>query len=166
MSRLFSVNRLNFLSFHEADHIDTRISPLSAGLRAYVDALCRTADMPPPRRVLLLAYPRVFGHAFNPISVYYAYDAAEALGAVIYEVRNTFGERHAYVCPVRPGEMSDAGLRQSCPKADACVALRRDGRENMTFAFCLPAPRCACTFWNATRRARFWRQVIRRAPNL
>jgi uncharacterized protein len=116
LSRLFSVNRFNILSFHQKDHIDARISPQSAGLRAYIDALCRQANKPPPRRVLLLAYPRVFGHVFNPISVYYAYDADDQLSAVIYEVRNTFGARHAYVCPVRQGEMSDAGLRQSCAK--------------------------------------------------
>jgi uncharacterized protein len=116
LSWLFSVNRFNALSFHENDHIDPRISPVSEGLRAYVDALCRKADMPPPRRALLLAYPRVFGHVFNPISVYYAYGASNLLCAVIYEVRNTFGERHAYVCPVQPGEMSEAWLRQSCVK--------------------------------------------------
>jgi uncharacterized protein len=116
LSALFSVNRFNVLSFHEKDHIDPRISPESRGLRTYVDQLCREADIPPPRRVLLLAYPRVFGHAFNPISVYYAYGADDQLCAVIYEVRNTFGARHAYVCPVRPGEVSAAGVRQTCAK--------------------------------------------------
>lgn len=116
MSWLLSVNRFNILSFHEADHIDPRVSPTGAGLRAYVDALCGQAGLSPPRRVALLAYPRVFGHAFNPISVYYAFNADKVLAAIIYEVRNTFGERHAYVCPVRRGELSEAGLRQSCAK--------------------------------------------------
>jgi uncharacterized protein len=116
LSILFSVNRFNALSLHEQDHIDPRISPVNAGLRAYVDALCRKADMPPPRRALLLAYPRVFGHGFNPISVYYLYDAFGRLCATIYEVRNTFGERHAYVCPVQTCEASIAGIRQSCVK--------------------------------------------------
>jgi uncharacterized protein len=116
MSALLSVNRFNVLSFHEKDHIDARISPVSEGLRAYVNRLCGKADIPPPNRVLLLAYPRVFGHAFNPISVYYAYGPGGQLSAVIYEVRNTFGARHAYVCPVRPGEFSSAGLRQTCSK--------------------------------------------------
>jgi DUF1365 family protein len=116
LSALFSVNRFNVLSFHEKDHIDARISPEREGLRAYVNSLCAEADMPAPRRVLLLAYPRVFGHAFNPISVYYAYGSDNQLSAVIYEVRNTFGARHAYVCPVRPGEFSSAGLRQTCSK--------------------------------------------------
>ena len=115
-SWLFSVNRFNALSFHEKDHIDPRISPVRLGLRAYVDRLCLEAGLSPPRRVLLLAYPRVFGHVFNPISVYYAYDAANRLCVLIYEVRNTFGERHAYVCPVRRGEASAGGIRQSCAK--------------------------------------------------
>jgi DUF1365 family protein len=35
---------------------------------------------------------------------------------VIYEVRNTFGERHAYALPVKQGEISDTGLRQSQEK--------------------------------------------------
>jgi uncharacterized protein len=116
LSWLYSVNNFNVLSFHEKDHIDPRISPTKAGLRAYIDVLCREAGVSPARRVLLLAYPRVFGHAFNPISVYYAYSADDLLSAIIYEVRNTFGERHCYVCPVRPGELSPAGLRQSCAK--------------------------------------------------
>jgi uncharacterized protein len=116
LSKLFSVNRFNIVSFHEKDHIDPRISPLEDGIRAYVDRLLDDAAVSRPARVLLFAYPRIFGHVFNPISVYYAYKADDTLSAVIYEVRNTFGERHSYVCPVEQGEMSAAGLRQSRTK--------------------------------------------------
>ena len=35
---------------------------------------------------------------------------------MIYEVRNTFGDIHAYVLPVKPGEISDAGVRQQQEK--------------------------------------------------
>jgi len=35
---------------------------------------------------------------------------------MIYEVRNTFGEIHAYVLPVQPGEISQAGVRQEQDK--------------------------------------------------
>ena len=35
---------------------------------------------------------------------------------IIYEVRNTFGDIHPYVLPVRPGEISDAGVRQQQEK--------------------------------------------------
>ena len=39
----------------------------------------------------------MFGYVFNPLSVYYAFDAAGRLSALIYEVNNTFGERTSYV---------------------------------------------------------------------
>ena len=44
LSRLFSVNRFNILSFHEADHIDQRLSPQSAG--AYQKASARECGPP------------------------------------------------------------------------------------------------------------------------
>ena len=62
-------------------------------------------------RVQLLCYPRLLGYTFNPLSVYFCRRADGALALVIYEVRNTFGEIHPYVLPVRPGEFSEAGLR-------------------------------------------------------
>ena len=67
-------------------------------------------------RVLLLCYPRLLGYTFNPLSVYFCYRADGALALMIYEVRNTFGEIHTYVLPVKPGEISDAGVRQSQDK--------------------------------------------------
>ena len=116
LSRLFSVNRFNVVSFNEADHIDARISPAEKGIRAYADRLFMNAGMERPARIELLAYPRVLGHAFNPISLYYAYGADGVLTGMIYEVRNTFGERHSYVCPVEDGQLTDAGLRQTRTK--------------------------------------------------
>lgn len=116
LSPLFSVNRRNLASFHEADHIDTRISSVGSGMRAYADRLFANAGMERPTRIELLAYPRIFGHVFNPISLYYGYGPDGALSGMIYEVRNTFGERHTYVCPVEAGEQSAAGLRQTQAK--------------------------------------------------
>ena len=116
MSALFSVNRNNLVSFHEGDHVDGRVSPPKDGIRTYINRLLSAAQLPPPARVFLLAYPRVLGHAFNPISLYYCYDTTGQLSAMIYEVRNTFGERHAYVCTVEPGQLTASGLRQSRQK--------------------------------------------------
>lgn len=50
-------------------------------------------------RIELLTLPRMFGYVFNPISVYFIYDAHDVLHHVIYEVNNTFGERQFYLCP-------------------------------------------------------------------
>ncbi len=112
-SALFSVGRFNLFSFDPADHGPCDGSPLSP----YVHGLLASEGIDlTGGRVLLLAYPRVLGYVFNPISVFYAYDNNDELRAVIYEVRNTFGDMHTYVCPVRPGELSEAGLRQERDK--------------------------------------------------
>lgn len=109
LSRLFGVNRAALYSFHESDHGARDGSPL----RAYTQR-CATEhgiDLS-GGRVLLLCYPRLLGYTFNPLSVYFCYRASGELALLIYEVRNTFGDIHAYVLPVKPGEMSRAGVRQ------------------------------------------------------
>ena len=108
-SRFFSVGHFNLLSFYERDHT----MPQDETARAQVDRLLAAAGYDGrAARALLLCYPRVLGFVFNPISVYFAYDESDALIAAIYEVRNTFGERHTYVALVEPGQLSEAGLRQ------------------------------------------------------
>lgn len=107
-SPLFSVNRFNLLSFHEKDH-----GPRDGtSLKRHIEDLLAAEQLEPPARILLLAYPRLLGYGFNPLSVYYAYDRDERLTAIVYEVRNTMGGLHTYVAPVRPDQVSDAGIRQ------------------------------------------------------
>jgi DUF1365 family protein len=113
MSALFSVNKGNLASFHERDHVERA----GETVRAFADRLLAGAGFgEPAARVLLLTYPRIFGYVFNPISVYFAYDANARLVALIYSVRNMFGERHSYVAPIEPGELSEAGVRQERTK--------------------------------------------------
>jgi DUF1365 family protein len=113
MSRLFSVNRRNLTSFHESDHIERE----DKSLRQFVDRLLAGSGLNErPARVLLLAYPRILGYVFNPISVYFCYRADGSLIALIYGVRNTFGERHTYVAPIEDGDLTDAGVRQTRTK--------------------------------------------------
>jgi uncharacterized protein len=49
--------------------------------------------------VWLQAFPRVLGHAFKPVSFWYAHRADGSLAAIVAEVNNTFGERHCYLLP-------------------------------------------------------------------
>lgn len=117
MSPLFSVGRFNLLSFNESDHGPCHRDPPQGHLRDYVDQLLAEAGLDAAHgRVLLLCYPRLLGFAFNPISVYFIYDRAGEPVALIYEVRNTFGEMHTYVCPVLDGQLSAAGIRQERDK--------------------------------------------------
>ena len=112
-SPLFAVNRPSLYSFHEADHGRRDGSPL----RDYVGTCAAQHDVElSGGKVLLLCYPRLLGFTFNPLSVYFCYRADGRLALVIYEVRNTFGEIHPYVLPVRDGELSAAGLRQQQDK--------------------------------------------------
>lgn len=113
MSGLFSVNRANLVSFREADHFDGEAS----SLRAYADDLLAEAGLgEPAARILLACYPRVLGYVFNPLSVFYAYAEDNRLLAMIYDVHNTFGERHSYVFLVEDDAVSPAGIRQACDK--------------------------------------------------
>ncbi len=110
--RLFSHNRFNVFSFHDADHGDGRAAPL----RVWVEETLASAGMAiNGGRIELLCMPRILGHVFNPLSVYYCHRADGALAAMIYEVNNTFGQRHSYVIPVEA--MEGAVVRQSCKKA-------------------------------------------------
>jgi uncharacterized protein len=88
---LFKWNRGGLFSFHDRDHGDGR--PLKDWLDSLLDAAGIAANG--PRRVL--CYPRIFGYVFNPLSVWFCHDETNDLKAVIYEVHNTYNERHAYV---------------------------------------------------------------------
>jgi DUF1365 family protein len=55
---------------------------------------------------------RYFGYCFNPISVYYCFDAAGHLAAVVLEVSNTpWGETHCYVLPAGMHDPGDPRLQ-------------------------------------------------------
>jgi DUF1365 family protein len=112
-SALFGVNRAALYSFHEADH-----GPRDgSSLKAYAERCAAAHDVDlSGGRVELLCYPRLLGYGFNPLSVYFCYRACGELALVIYEVRNTFGEIHPYVLPVRAGQLNDSGLRQQHEK--------------------------------------------------
>jgi DUF1365 family protein len=112
-SPLFGVNRAALYSFNEADHGERD----GSSLRAYASlrAAEHNIDLQ-GGRVWLMCYPRLMGYTFNPLSVYFCYHADGRLALIIYEVRNTFGDIHPYVLPVRPGEISSAGVRQQQDK--------------------------------------------------
>jgi DUF1365 family protein len=94
-SRLMRHNRLGVLAFLDRDHGPRDGTPI----RPWVDAQMTRAGLEWPERVDLLAFPRLWGYVFNPLSVYYCRDGAGVLTAVIYEVKNTFGDQIAYVLP-------------------------------------------------------------------
>ncbi|HEU5034054.1 MAG TPA: DUF1365 domain-containing protein [Mycobacteriales bacterium] len=125
--------------FDPRDHLDIRAVLAEHGLGA--------------DRILMLANARTLGYVFNPISVYWCYrhpsatHGAPELVALVAEVHNTYGGRHAYV--LHPDEHGRAevdkqmyvspfypvdgrySLRISPPgeSISVTVTLRRDGDE-------------------------------------
>ncbi|WP_417451321.1 DUF1365 domain-containing protein [Kordiimonas sp.] len=68
------------------------------GLKNHIISLVRSAGASvPPHKIMLLTMPRIVGYTFNPISIFYCYDHERNLNAVVYEVHNTFGEKHSYI---------------------------------------------------------------------
>lgn len=109
--RLFSRNKGNALSFYDADYGSAGESPVGEKMR---NLLAEAGLRRYGARIDLVTYPRILGYVFNPLSTYFCYDAEEALGAVIYEVTNTFGERRSYVIEV--GTSVREPIAQSCAK--------------------------------------------------
>ncbi len=96
--RLFSLNRFNLVSLFTRDFGPRDGSSIAAFIRAKASE----AGVQDIARIHMLAYPRVFGFAFNPITVYFCEDSAGAVRFLVHEVSNTFGEHHFYTAPVSP----------------------------------------------------------------
>lgn len=107
--RFFSHNRFNLYSLHDKDFGD------GGDLREHLDEMARSAVGPGiVKRFVVLCYPRVFGYVFNPLTVYYGLDAGDRVAVAVYEVSNTFGERHSYVMATEPDE--GGVIRHVCEK--------------------------------------------------
>ncbi|AVX03706.1 hypothetical protein MXMO3_01175 [Maritalea myrionectae] len=108
--KLFSHNKFNLLSLHDKDFGDGT----GQDLPGYLKDLAEKAGVKSEKlRFFMLAYPRILNFAFNPLTTYYAVERGK-IKLMIYEVRNTFGERHTYVIPA--GEAEDGVIWQDCAK--------------------------------------------------
>lgn len=103
--RWLSHNRFNLFSFHDRDH-----GPRDGtALRPWIEShLCRAGLADAAATIRLLCMPRVLGYGFDPLSIWFCHDTAGALRAVLYEVKNTFGDQHGYLLPVGPGQDAPA----------------------------------------------------------
>lgn len=86
-------NRAGLLSFHDRDHGDGRADALAW----FEELLASEGVADADGEVWLQTYPRVLGFVFKPVSFWYAHRHDGTLAAVLAEVNNTFGERHAYL---------------------------------------------------------------------
>lgn len=91
VSRWFSINTPNLFSFSSSDHG-------TGNLRAWAEAqFNRVGVNLAGGQIRLVTFPRHLFYKFAPLSIWLGYGEEAQLRGVIYEVRNTFGETHAYV---------------------------------------------------------------------
>ena len=90
----FSYNKFNILSFFDKDHGYRDGSSIKDWL---IHVLQKKNISTINIKIKILCYPRIFGYVFNPLSIFFIYDADSNPIAVLYEVKNTFGEQHTYV---------------------------------------------------------------------
>lgn len=129
--RLFSHNRFNVFSLYDSDYGHGKGS-----LRQYVEERLSEAGLSHAgARIELLTMPRLCGYAFNPLSIYFCHDHSGGVAAVIYEVHNTFGERHSYL--IEASADPSGTLHQTSSKAFYVSPFLDD---ELTYKFRLRAP--------------------------
>lgn len=113
---LWSTRRPALAWLRRADYLGDASQPLDLAIRERVE---RDLQWRPEGPIRLLTHLRTFGHAFNPVSFYYCFDAAgERVTAIVAEITNTpWKERHAYVLGDANAPQGTRPLRFRFPKA-------------------------------------------------
>ncbi len=133
-SWLFGYNRSRLYGFRDRDHGNGTNEPL----RQQIEALLGDAGVVlAGGAIRILCMPRVLGYGFNPLSVYFCHHADGRLMATIYEVSNTFGERHSYIIAVDSKTAETGEIRQQAKK-DFYVSPFLD--QDLTYHFRLERP--------------------------
>lgn len=110
--KFFSHNRFNLTALFDRDHGDRH----DTSIRRCIEQKLQQAGVPwRGGRIVLLTMPRLLNYVFNPLSVYFCYDANGEIAALAHEVSNTFGERHFYIMPAQTNR--NGRIAQSCAKA-------------------------------------------------
>ena len=140
--------------FDARDHLGGIGPGASRHIKANVERFLaqRGVDLGPGARVML-ANARVFGHVFDPLSVFWCFAGDGTLRCVVAEVHNTYGERHAYL--LTPGADGDASTDKrfyvspfndvsgyyamrftlTPQHVDVTIALHRDGQPVFDASF-------------------------------
>jgi len=107
-----NINQSGLVSIHEKDY-----GPRDgSSLLTWAETLLADYGLQSkPERIELIAFPRYFGHVFNPMSLFVAYNEHQQISGVIAEVSNTFGHWHHYVLVENQG-LNSTSLSFQTPK--------------------------------------------------
>lgn len=90
---LWSVNRSNLSSFQRKDYHAPEVTSLEDAVR---ETMSEQTEVPITGPISILTHLRTFGHCFNPVTFYYAWDEEKTRPhALMAEITNTpWGERY------------------------------------------------------------------------
>jgi uncharacterized protein len=94
--RLFSYNQFNLFSISDRKWGSDGARPIADHVRALAE---KATGVGSAKSIFMLCFPAVLGRVFNPLTTYYCFDTENALQCLVFEVNNTFGQRHSYVVP-------------------------------------------------------------------
>jgi DUF1365 family protein len=92
--RGFSHNRFNLVGFDDRDHMGPSREPVRHKLERWLRGRGVRTEF---SSISLLTHLRVFGHVFNPVSLFFCRDKDDVLRHIVAEVNNTFGETYCYL---------------------------------------------------------------------
>jgi hypothetical protein len=142
--RLLRRRAFGLITLRPADHGDRSGRPLRIQIEGHLaEAGIDIAGGP----IRLLTMPRILGYGFNPISVFFCHTPDGALAALLYEVTNTFHERHSYLVAVPAG--GSGPVRQTVEK-QLFVSPFMD--RELTYDFTVHPPGEALSIVVAVRR--------------
>lgn len=111
--KFFSFNRWNILGFYNKDHGARD----GSDMRPWIENAAQEKNIDiKDGKIFVLFFSRLWGYVFNPITIYFCYNIDNQLKAIVYEVKNTFGQQHAYLIPIDDKHKAGERISQQCQK--------------------------------------------------
>ena len=108
--KTFSFNRFNLFSLYNKDHAKRD----GSDIRPWIETAAKEKNIDiEGGKIYMLAFPRIFGYVFNPITLFFCYNRVGELKTVLHQVKNTFGGQHGYLQPVKD---TTGTIKQECEK--------------------------------------------------
>ena len=108
---LFSLDKFNLVSLYQKDYGNE-----TSSIKGNICKLLLTSGLEEAtHKIYLQTMPRILGYAFNPLSVFFCFNKNHKLAAIVYEVSNTFSQKHRYVFKI--SEIASKVFHHSCQKS-------------------------------------------------
>lgn len=91
---LLGHNRFRLYSFYDKDHMPLSHGSVRENITEFLRAKGETAQV---GRIMVLANLRTLGYVFNPLTLFYCFDALGRPLCVVPQIGNTFGEIKAFL---------------------------------------------------------------------